>query len=81
MTGKNPNDTGVEWRNASASHARGPRFESRREHSSFSLKSSDFLPVASMEAFPEMGQARIESNLFIYLCGNLDIYMLWPDAP
>ena len=42
-------DIGVEWRNASASQARGPRFESRREHSSFSLKSPDFVPVASME--------------------------------
>ena len=60
-------DIGVEWRNASASQARGPRFESLREHSSFSLKSPDFVPVASMEAFPGMGQARIESNLFIYL--------------
>ena len=59
-------DIGVEWRNASASQARGPRFESLREHSSFSLKSPDFVPVAFMEAFPGMGQARIESNLFIY---------------
>ena len=47
-------DTGVEWRSTSASQARGPRFESRREHSSFSPKSSDFVPVAS-RGFPWNG--------------------------
>ena len=51
---------------ASASQARGPGFESRWEHSSFSLKSLDFAPVASRAAFSGMGQASIENNL-IYL--------------
>ena len=32
--------------NVSASHARGPWFEPQRLHSSFSLESSDFVPVA-----------------------------------
>ena len=45
--------------------ARGPRFESRREHSSSSLKSADFVPVAPRVAFSGMGQARVENNLFI----------------
>ena len=53
--------------NASASQARGPRFETRWELSSFSLKSPDFVPVAPRVAFSGMGQARIENNLFIYL--------------
>ena len=53
--------------NASASQVRGPWFESRWEHSSFSLKSPDFVPVAPRAAFSGMGQARIENNLFIYL--------------
>ena len=52
---------------ASASQARGPRFESRWDHSSFSLKSPDFVPVAPRVAFFGMGQARSEINLFIYL--------------
>ena len=43
----------------SASHARGPWFKPQRLHSSFSLKYSDFVPG--------MRQARIETNLFIYL--------------
>ena len=55
------------WFNASASYARGPGFEIRWEHSSFSLKSPDFVPVAPRVAFSGMGQARIENNLFIYL--------------
>ena len=42
------------------------RFGSRREHSTFSLKSPDFVPVAPRMAFSGMGQARIENNLFIY---------------
>ena len=33
--------------NVSAFHARGPRFESQRLHSSLSLKTSAFVPVAS----------------------------------
>ena len=37
------------------------------EHSSFSLKSPDFVPVAPRVAFSGMRQARIENNLFIYL--------------
>ena len=53
--------------NASASQARGPGFESRREHSSFLFKSPDFVPVAPQVAFSGMRQARIENNLFIYL--------------
>ena len=57
--------------NASASHARGPLFEPRREHSSFSLKYSDFASVAPRK-FPGMGQARIETNSFNYLI----IYLL-----
>ena len=52
--------------NASASQARGLRFESRWEHSSFLLKSSDFVPVAPRVAFSGMAQVRIENNLFIY---------------
>ena len=51
---------------ASASQARGSRFESRWEHSSFSLKSPDFVPVVPRVAFSGIGQARIENNLFIY---------------
>ena len=50
----------------SASQARGPRFETRWEHSSFSLKSPDFVFVAPRVAFSGMRQARIENNLFIY---------------
>ena len=50
-----------------ASQARGPRIEPRWLHSSFSLKSPDFVPVASRVAFSGMGQARIENNLLIYL--------------
>ena len=54
---------------SSASHARGPRFESWWEHSSFSLKSPDFVPVAPRVAFSGMGQARIENNLFnLFIC-------------
>ena len=53
--------------NPSASQARGPRFESRREHSSFSWKSPDFVPVAPRVAFSGMGQAKIGNNLYIYL--------------
>ena len=53
--------------NASASQGRGQRFESRREYNSFSLKSPVFVPEAPRVAFSEMGQARIENNLFIYL--------------
>ena len=56
------NDAAV---SASASQVRGPKFESRREDSSFSLKSPDFVPVAPRVAFSGMGQARIENNLFI----------------
>ena len=52
--------------NVSASHARGPRFESRREHSSSSSKAPDVVPVAPHVAFSGMGQARIENNLFYY---------------
>ena len=51
---------------ASASHARGSRFESRRGHSSVSFKSQDFVPVALRVAFSGMGQVRIEHNIFIY---------------
>ena len=63
---------GVEWcnGNASASQARGPRLETRWEHSSFSLKSPDFVPVAPQVAFSGMRQARIENNLFIYHCAK-----------
>ena len=50
--------------NASASQARGPRFESRWKHSSFSLKSPDFVSVDPRVAFSGMGQARIENNSF-----------------
>ena len=46
------------------------RFETRWEHSSFSLKSPDFVPVAPRVAFSGIRQARIENNLFIYLCVN-----------
>ena len=53
--------------NVSASNARGPWFKPRRLHSSFSLKSSDFVPVSPQGLFPGVGQARIETNLFIYL--------------
>ena len=52
---------------ASASQARGPWFESRWEHSSFSLTSPNFVPVAPRVAISGMGQARIENNLCIYL--------------
>ena len=48
---------------ASASQVKGPRSESRWEHSSFLLKSPDFVPVAPRVAFSGMGQARIENNL------------------
>ena len=48
--------------NASASHARGPMFESRWEHSSFSSKSPDFVPVAPRVAFSGMVQAKIEND-------------------
>ena len=51
--------------------ARGPGFESGWEHSSFSLKSPDFVPVATRIAFSGIGQARIENNLFIYLSSLL----------
>ena len=44
------------WFIASAFQARGPGFESRWEHSSFSFKSPDFVPVAPRVAF----------SLFIY---------------
>ena len=54
------NDAAV---SASASQVRGPRFLSRWEHSSFSLKSPDLVPVAPRVAFSGMGQARIENNL------------------
>ena len=47
--------------------ARGPRFETRWEHSSFSLKSPDFVPVAPRVAFSGMRQARIENNLFYFI--------------
>ena len=58
----------------SASHARGTRFGSRQEHSSFSLKSPDIVPVAPRVAFSGMGQAKIENNLFIYLCREDDVH-------
>ena len=38
-------------------------FKSRRLHSTFSLKSPDFVPVAPQVAFSRMEQARIENNL------------------
>ena len=56
------NDAAV---SASASQVKGPEFESRREHSYFSFKSPDFVPVAVRVAFSGMGRARIENNLFI----------------
>ena len=45
--------------NASASQARGPRFEFRWEHSSFSL---NLVPVAPRVALSGMGQARINTS-------------------
>ena len=51
------------WFNALGSQAKGPGLESRWEHSSFPLKSPDFVPVAPRVAFSEMGQARIENKL------------------
>ena len=61
----------TQWFYVSASQARGPGFESGREHSSFSLKSPDFVPEAPRVAFSGMGQARIENNLFIYLYSSV----------
>ena len=62
-----------------ASRVTGPRFESRWEHSSFSLKSPDFVPVAPRVAFSGMGQARIENKLkHIYLKnGQVKIEGMW----
>ena len=59
--------------NVSASLARGPWFKPRRQHSSCSLRSSDFVPVARRGSFLKTGQAKvgpgflpdIETNLFI----------------
>ena len=68
-----PSHEAINLGHVSASQARGPGFETRREHSSFSLKSPDFVPVAPRVAFSEMGQARIENNLFIiYMCVALN---------
>ena len=48
----------------SASHARGPWFESQRLHSSFSLKSSDFVPVAP-GGYLEWCKRELKSILYI----------------
>ena len=66
----------------SASHARGPRLESRWEHSSFSLKSPDFVSVATRVAFSGMGRARIGKNYLLIIlmsqCTQLDTIL--PDT-
>ena len=57
----------TQWLNVMASQAGGPGFESRWEHSSFSLKSPDFVPVAPRVALSlEWDRRELKKNyLFI----------------
>ena len=59
---------------APAPQARGPRFESRREHSSFSVKSLNFVPVASGFLWNGTGgnsKQFIYISIFVRFCQNI----------